>query len=738
LPESPGSGTLSVNGRLIRANPQRHMDWFPAILIAAALAGVGLAVAGLLVRPRHPAQGWLAAGLALLVIETLCQHASYRAPSREAMLAWQRGALLVSALLPAVWLGFSLTFARGEPGRYLYRWRWVLLGLGLGLPGLMLGFYPALIQDAGPLPPPGNWYFRGHPVVRLLYAGSVAGAVLVLTQLEWTFRAAVGTGRWRVKYAVIGLALLFGTRIYTGSQALLYAGPNFQLALLNAAALLLCCLLVGLALYRSRLAALDLYPSAVAIHRSLTVLLSGVYLVVVGLLASWVTRAGGQQAFPIVAFLLLLAAVGLSVLWMSDRVRQRLRRFVSRHFRRPFHDYRQVWSRFAERTSARLDRAELCREVARLISETFEALSVSVWLLDPTRGRLVLAASTSLPAGTQTSVDAGELVPELGKLAGRTPEPVDLERSSERWCRVLRQLNPSFFVEGGPRWCVPLVSGGEVVGFLVTGDRVAGMPYGPEDLELLTCLAEQLGSALRTLNLSEQLAQAREWEAFQAMSAFLVHDLKNTASTLNLMLRNLPVHFDKPEFREDAIRSLTRCMQHINELITRLTSLRQKLHIQRAPTDLESVLRAALTALGQPPGIEVHTQWPALPPLLLDARAVESILTNLLLNARDAITPPGRISLDVAVQGDWLCMRVADTGCGMSPEFIAQKLFKPFQTTKKDGLGIGMFQVRTLVEAHGGRLEVQSEPGRGTVFRVWLPLIPADRTVHEAEPAHRG
>jgi len=714
------------------------MDWFPVILATAALAGVGLAVAALWVKPRHPAQYWLAGGLGLLVAETLCQYASYRASTREGMLAWQQAALLTSACVPAVWLAFSLTFARGEPRRYLFRWRWVLLTLGLVLPGLALSFYSSLILEAGPLPPPGNWFFRGHPVVRLLYAGAVTGAVLVLTQLEWTFRAAVGTGRWRVKYAVIGLALLFGTRIYTGSQALLYAGPNFQLALLNAAALLLACLLVGLALYRSRLATLDLYPSAVAIHRSLTILLSGAYLLVVGLLASWVTQVGGQQAFPILAFLLLLAAVGLSVLWMSDRVRQRLRRFVSRHFRRPLHDYRQVWSRFAERTSARLDRTELCREVARLISETFEALSVSVWLLDTTRGRLLLAASTSLPSEAHTAVEAGELIPELTALADHPPEPVELERATARWCQLLRQLNPSFFAGGGPRWCVPLVSGGEVVGFLVAGDRVAGMPYGPEDLELLTCLAEQLGSALRTLNLSERLAQAREWEAFQAMSAFLVHDLKNTASTLSLMLRNLPVHFDNPQFREDAIRSLTACTQHINDLIGRLTTLRHKLQVQRAPTALEPVLQTALAALGQPAGIEVHAQWPSLPPLLLDARAVESIVTNLLLNAREAITPPGRISLEVTTQGDWLCIRVADTGCGMTPEFIAQKLFKPFQTTKKDGLGIGMFQVRTLVEAHGGRLEVQSRPGQGTVIRVWLPLIPVARTAHEAEPAHRG
>lgn len=714
------------------------MNWFPSIQAAAALTALGLMVAALMVRPRHPAQGWLAGGLLLLALESACQLLSYRTETREAMVAWQKLAVVLAAAAPVAWLGFSLTFARGEPDRFLSRWRWVLAGLGLLGPCLALGSYPHLIVEVGPLPPPGNWYFRGSWVVRVLYMVIVVGAVLVLTQLEWTYRAAVGTGRWRIKYAVMGLALLFGTRIYTGSQGLLYAGPNFQLALINAASVLVACGLMALALYRSRMGGLDLYPSAVAIHRSLTILLSGAYLVAVGLLATWVTRAGGEYAFPMVAFLLLLAAVGLSVLWMSDRVRQRLRLFVSRHFRRPFHDYRQVWLRFAERTSARLDRQELCREVARLISETFEALSVSIWLLDPTRGRLVLMASTALPAGTARSVDVGRWVPELMHLTGGAPQPLKLEDARDGWSEALREANPRFFVEGGPRWAVPLVSGNELVGFLVVGDRVAGMTYLPEDLELLTCLAEQVANALRTLNLSEQVAQAREWEAFQAMSAFLVHDLKNTASTLSLMLRNLPVHFENPEFREDAIRGLSRCAQHINDLIARLTTLRRKPEIRRIPTRLDEVLQAALRALGQPEDITVEARWPELPPLLLDPAAVQSIVTNLLLNAREAITPPGRITLEVEVRGEWLCLRVSDTGCGMTREFIEQKLFRPFQTTKKSGLGIGMFQVRTLVELHGGRLEVQSQPGQGTVFGVWLPMIPAEKVVHEAESAHRG
>jgi putative PEP-CTERM system histidine kinase len=214
---------------------------------------------------------------------------------------------------------------------------------------------------------------------------------------------------------------------------------------------------------------------------------------------------------------------------------------------------------------------------------------------------------------------------------------------------------------------------------------------------------------------------ARELEAFQTMSAFFVHDLKNTASTLSLMLQNLPIHFNDPAFREDALRGISRTVTHINDIIGRLTLLRQELAIHAVDSDLNQLVTATLAELAPSGEARLHQDLRPIPRVPLDPEQMRKVLTNLVLNARDATGPGGEIRIETARENDWTVLSVSDNGCGMSREFMERSLFRPFQTTKKQGIGIGMFQSRMIIEAHRGRIEVESELGRGTTFRVFLP-----------------
>ena len=143
--------------------------------------------------------------------------------------------------------------------------------------------------------------------------------------------------------------------------------------------------------------------------------------------------------------------------------------------------------------------------------------------------------------------------------------PFDLEGIDEPWAEELRQLNPTTFPNGGHRWCVPLRAGEQSLGALVLADRVNGASYTAEELQLLQCIADQVTSVLLNLRLANEVARSRELDAFRTMSAFFVHDLKNTAASLNLMLKNLPVHFDDPAFREDALRGIGNTARRIDD-----------------------------------------------------------------------------------------------------------------------------------------------------------------------------
>lgn len=206
------------------------------------------------------------------------------------------------------------------------------------------------------------------------------------------------------------------------------------------------------------------------------------------------------------------------------------------------------------------------------------------------------------------------------------------------------------------------------------------------------------------------------------MSAFFVHDLKNAASSLNLMLKNLPVHFNDPAFREDALRAVGNTARRIDEMTGRLSALRQKPRFQPVESDLNQLVNEALDRLEGMPHVELTRELQPLPKILADREQLQSVITNLVLNARDALGPEGRIVVRTEHSGPSVVLTVADNGCGMSAAFLKESLFRPFQSTKKNGLGIGMYQSRMLVEAHGGSIWAESETGKGTTFWVSLPV----------------
>jgi len=179
-----------------------------------------------------------------------------------------------------------------------------------------------------------------------------------------------------------------------------------------------------------------------------------------------------------------------------------------------------------------------------------------VWLVDADKAGLVRGASTAGPSGGLAGAEpSGTASAAVVQGLRERAAPFDLEALDDDWADELRRLNPVTFPgTGGHRWCAPLSAGDQVLGALVLADRIGGSAYTDEDAVLLRCISDQVTSVLLNLRLADEVARAKELEAFRTMSAFFVHDLKNAAASLNLTLKNLPVHFDNPAFREDALR----------------------------------------------------------------------------------------------------------------------------------------------------------------------------------------
>jgi hypothetical protein len=211
---------------------------------------------------------------------------------------WQEWALILKAFLIAIWLAFAVTYSRGDASESFRRWR-IAIAIACLLPvTALLGFRGDLIEVGMRTDAPQLWIFF-LPAGKIVNVAILVGTVLVLMNLERTFRAAVGTMQWRIKFMVLGLAVIFGARIYTGSQALVFSGYNNSLGEVEAIGLLVGCALLSVGYFRSGFREVDVYPSRAVLHTSITVLLVGGYLFVIGMLAQIVEHYGGASSFPV-------------------------------------------------------------------------------------------------------------------------------------------------------------------------------------------------------------------------------------------------------------------------------------------------------------------------------------------------------------------------------------------------------------------------------------------------------
>jgi len=695
---------------------------------AAAAAALALSI-GVLIKSKDPLTRWsFFCGMLVFAVENLFAALSIRSDNAVNFIGWQTLRLVAMSACIAPWLLFSMVYVRGEGHKTFLRWRWALL-LMLALPltltlvyrdDLVVSFVPS---QFGFLPKLG----LGR-LALAMHGMVLIGSILILTNLERTYRASIGTMRWRIKFLVLGMAVILVMRLLSSTYAVLFHEFNARIDGLQASALIIASILILRSVVRERHFEIQLYPSQSVLKSSLTIAIAGSYLMVAGLTAKYIGNLdnfGIDVNYPRRSLVLLLAVVVLTIGLMSDRVRLAITRFVSRNFQRPLYDYRSIWRQFTEATSSPPSQEELCRRLVKLMSDVFQALNASIWLYDDHDRLYTLGASTSLPElQGQIRRPSAEEAALLHKHFSSSGDPVNFELNTAPWAAILRYCHPSEFGKDTGRVCCPLLFNGEPIGLLMVGDRVAHQPFTQQDLDMLRSIAEHTSSALLNVQLSRQLVQAKELQAFQTMAAFFVHDLKNAASTLNLMLPNLKTYWDTPGFREDALRGISKTVTHINGLVSRLSQLRGELTLQKVPGDLSSIAADCIKDLGRRGDMTLVAELAPDLTLTLDPEQVRKVLTNLILNAFDASSPGGQVRVATSRDGAWAVLTVEDQGCGMSPDFVAKKLFRPFQTTKKEGMGIGMFHSRMIIDAHGGRVKVESEQGKGTRFTILLPVSP--------------
>jgi len=292
------------------------------------------------------------------------------------------------------------------------------------------------------------------------------------------------------------------------------------------------------------------------------------------------------------------------------------------------------------------------------------------------------------------------------------------------------------WLEAFPRtWVIlPLMHGDTLVACIVLMRSPTRGALNWEDSDLLKTVGRQAASYLVLWQATDALAESRQFEAFNRLSAFVVHDLKNLVAQLDLVVDNSKRHLHKPGFMEDALQTVGSASAKMNRLLGQLRKDRAAAGVARS-VNLNNVLEEVVVSRGQSkpePVLEACSQELRVS---ADRDRLGAVIEHLVQNAQEATPADGHVIVRVTGEGGWALVEVQDDGAGMDADFIAERLFKPFDTTKGNaGMGVGVYESREFVQALGGAITVESVPRRGTLFRVKLPVTTVpDRAESEIE-----
>jgi putative PEP-CTERM system histidine kinase len=490
--------------------------------------------------------------------------------------------------------------------------------------------------------------------------------------LEQMLRRASADARWNLKPFCLGLGAVFLFDLFLASQAALFEqfdGDALSVrALVHAAA-------VPLFFLASRRQADwfdNLHVSRAAVFHSATLLLVGAYLLLVSAVGYYVRYTGGAWGRALSVALVFIGLLGLALLLFSGSLRSRLRVYISKNFFSYRYDYREEWLRFTGLLAGTAQSHPGGDTVVRALANLVESPSGSLWLKTPDGADFKEAATWNLPPLQGLEPLQGA----LGSFLRERSWIIDLDEWRHSPAIYEGLLVPAWLSDEPRHWLVvPLRVGDELFGFVVLGRPRAEIEVNWEVRDLLRTAASQAAGYLAQAQAVEALLEARKFDAFNRMSAFVVHDLKNIVTQLSLMLKNAKRLRDNPEFQQDMLDTVENSLEKMRQLMLQLRE-GEKPHGIASGVDLgEIARRLAHAATGK--GRHLELQLQAGVSTRGHVERVERVIGHVVQNAFDATPVDGRVCLHLEAQGSQAVVRVEDSGCGMTVDFIQNRLLSP-------------------------------------------------------------
>jgi putative PEP-CTERM system histidine kinase len=459
----------------------------------------------------------------------------------------------------------------------------------------------------------------------------------------------------------------------------------------------------------------NVFVSRDVVFYSSMLLISGFYLLLLAIAGYVINYFGGAWGSVISIAFLFLGGTVLAALLMTEKIRNEVKVFITKHFFANKHDYRLEWLKSIEQLSTS-NNENYYQTATEIICSS----------LNVSQGALVLKASE----GNYKCVY--ELGLALERRLLHNLLAADQFCQQKGWIIDVReyanveksypglQLNIEYCHTQQIDIIIPVFKNKAVNGFFLLS-----LPHGHsflnwEDRDLLFAVSKQLSNYMSLNEANDRLAESKQFEAFHRMSAFLVHDLKNIQAQLGLINANAKRHRDNPEFISDVFDTIDSATQKLDKVLTQLRNKQVAESAKKRISVHQLIKQVALQRNIMLPHVLLEISVDI--EIVIDQETFYSVLNHLVQNAQEATQNDGWVKIRAEHIADSLHIAVLDNGCGMSSDFIKTRLFKPFDTTKGNaGMGIGVYEAKQFIENLGGTMQVTSFEGEGSIFHLIIP-----------------
>ncbi len=615
-----------------------------------------------------------------------------------------------------VWVGVLYRLAEGDRGERRQHGVQPVYAAVAGVLGLQM------VVDALPLlidasDPDGAPTLLSTAIVLRLTAS--AGALVLVHNL---YGQAAPASRASIRLAMLGLAAMwvYDLNLYTVA----YFGQGAARGLFDWRGLAVAAAAPLFALGGARGEGWRIRLSRAATFQSLSLLTICAYFALMAVLATAMRGSGVDWTRDIAVVAMAVLTVGAIVLLPSPRARGWAKVKLTKHLFEHRYDYRAEWLRFTDTLGAwGPDAAPLGERVIKAFADMLDAPG-GILLTHDEGGAFAVAAEWHWPGHAQPGAAASsESAAAFWRAIVQDGRIVDFEARRGGWdgARDAELAIPAALLGEPHAWAgIPLIHEERLVALMVLAAPDYNRALDWEDYDLLRTAGRQAASSLAEAHGQQALINAQRFEDFNRRFAFILHDIKNLVSQLSLVSRNAERHADNPEFRADMVATLKSSVGKMNDLLLRIAPKGGARDVRLAPVELRPLLGAVIAAHRHRHEVQLlgdAGEW-----VVADCNALSQALGHLLHNAIDASPADAPVIVRIDRDSEQIAIAVVDQGAGMDADFLRNRLFQPFASTKTDGFGVGAFEAKSLVAAMHGRLTVESRPDQGSRFVIILPL----------------